>query len=1096
MIPQPGQVVRVRSRQYLVENVLHPPENYQQIIVEMSCLDDDAQGNKLAALWQTELDAEVVQPSSWEMVAQKGFDSPRRFAAYLNVQRWNLVTSTNPKLFQAPYRAGIQVMTYQLEPLRKALAMPRVNLFIADDVGLGKSIEAGLILREMLIRQKIRRIIVACPPSVVYQWRDELEQRFGLTFVIFDRQYVQARREERGYGANPWKSHTRFIISHALLRDEEYAAPLRDWLGSYAPGSMLILDEAHNAAPATGFKYAIDSKLTRAVREIARRFEHRLFLSATPHNGHSNSFSALLEILDPQRFVRGIPIKAKQHDAVIIRRLKSDLRDLGVGGFPQREIIKETIAGLPPDAPELKLMELLEAYRILRESRLKNASKSARNTAKLVIISLQKRLFSSIEAFACSLRAHCRGLEKKATPLPKAASPKPSVLAASMSQLLLISPPDANHDLANLAEEEQRQDDEAEMLQASANPDEIAPVSPEERSLLEQMTAIAEASRALPDPRVHRLLTWIREHMCPGIFLPGEKASISSSPKAQWNNCRLLIFTEWIDTKRYLQERLREAIAETDQAEERLAVFHGGMGDETREEIKRAFNVSPAEHPLRILIATDAAREGINLQNYCSDLFHFDLPWNPSRLEQRNGRIDRKLQRAEQVSCHYFVFSQRPEDKVLETLVKKTERVQEELGSLSQVLENQIAQRIEEDGIRRAKVDSLAEAIEKEILAPEKLKTVKEELENDERKKKLSAEIEYLSTLMAQSQNYLGFDEEAFRDSLCCSLELLGADPLKHCPPENQHSPLECWSFPALDERIGADPTWAPTLDTLRAPRKKQQKLWDWRKESPVRKVVFKDTGSLDSDTVHLHLEHRLVQRLFGRFLAQGFVHDDLTRANIVLSEEAIRRVVLLGRLSLFGEGASRLHDEIIPITARWTESHFRKETLSPYAREAEKNTLELLYRSLRNRDLHHVPDETKQLLQKHVTKDVQELLPHLQHRAQETMNRAKELLHQRGEKEAHELLSLLENQQHDIERHQQEIAKQNNDLPGQLALPWKLPPDEERQLKADQKYWVERLKHIQEEKHIEPERIKQSYQVKVWRVEPVGVVYLWPRSG
>ena len=238
-------------------------------------------------------------------------------------------------------------MTYQLEPLRKALLLPRVNLFIADDVGLGKTIEAGLIVRELLMRQKVRRIVVAAPPSVVLQWRDELEQRFGLTFVVFDRDFVLDKRRERGYGVNPWTTHSRFILSHALLRDEAYAGPLRDWLGDFAPGSLLILDEAHNAAPASGAKYAIDSKLTQAVRDLAPRFEHRLFLTATPHNGHSNSFAALLELLDPHRFCRGVPVKGpKLLDKVMVRRLKKDLREVAEG-FPDRKVIQVDIDGLP-----------------------------------------------------------------------------------------------------------------------------------------------------------------------------------------------------------------------------------------------------------------------------------------------------------------------------------------------------------------------------------------------------------------------------------------------------------------------------------------------------------------------------------------------------------------------------------------------------------------------------------------------------------------------------------------------------------------------------------------------------------------------------
>jgi hypothetical protein len=131
-----------------------------------------------------------------------------------------------------------------------------VNLFIADDVGLGKTIEAGLIVRELLMRQKVRRVVICAPPSVVVQWREEMESRFGLGFVVLDRDNVASCRRERGFGVNPWNTHTRFNLSHALLRDETYAGPLRDWLGEWAGGSLLILDEAHNAAPASGAKYA------------------------------------------------------------------------------------------------------------------------------------------------------------------------------------------------------------------------------------------------------------------------------------------------------------------------------------------------------------------------------------------------------------------------------------------------------------------------------------------------------------------------------------------------------------------------------------------------------------------------------------------------------------------------------------------------------------------------------------------------------------------------------------------------------------------------------------------------------------------------
>ena len=265
-----GQIVRVRSRQYVVEDVVPPPEPTDSTLVRLSCLEDDAQGEPLEVLWEKEIDGQVMDGANWGAIANRGFDAPHLFSAYLHTLRWNCVTATNPELFQAPYRAGIEVKAYQLEPLRKALRMPRVNLFIADDVGLGKTIEAGLILRELITRQKVRRTVICCPPSVVRQWRDEMHQRFGLSFMIYDRDYVTTRRQERGYSINPWTTHNRFIISQALIRREEYVAPLRDWLQSAEGNSLLILDEAHNAAPASGSKYAIDSKLTKSIREIAK----------------------------------------------------------------------------------------------------------------------------------------------------------------------------------------------------------------------------------------------------------------------------------------------------------------------------------------------------------------------------------------------------------------------------------------------------------------------------------------------------------------------------------------------------------------------------------------------------------------------------------------------------------------------------------------------------------------------------------------------------------------------------------------------------------------------------------------------------------
>jgi SNF2 family DNA or RNA helicase len=160
------------------------------------------------------------------------------------------------------------------------------------------------------------------------------------------------------------------------------------------------------------------------------------------------------------------------------------------------------------------------------------------------------------------------------------------------------------------------------------------------------MTELAEASRHLPDARVCHLFEWIEGRMCPGRC---------------WNDTRVIIFTEYEDTLRYLQRQLDGAFSDTNDARRRIAIYSGEASSQKshREEIKRAFNTEPSQHPVRILLATDAAREGLNLQAYCHHLFHFDVPWNPSRMEQRNGRIDRKLQPApESLASHtsYLLF--------------------------------------------------------------------------------------------------------------------------------------------------------------------------------------------------------------------------------------------------------------------------------------------------------------------------------------------------------------------------------------------------------------------------------------------------------
>src|SRR3954449_5163523 len=430
-LPVEGELVQVRSRRWLVEEVVVGEPS----LVRLGWAEDDAPGELIDVLWDYELDRRILEHEGWGDLASRGFDEPRRFAAFLHTLRWSSVTATDPSVFQAPFRAGIKIDAYQMEPLRKALRLPRVNLFIADDTGLGKTIEAGLIARELLLRKKAKTIVVSAPPSVLEQWQAELEERFGLPFEILDRLYLTKVRRERGFAVNAWRTHSRFLVSHNLLIDPNYADPMREWLGQFLPGSLLILDEAHHAAPSSGGSYGIETKFTRAIRELSVRFEHRLFLSATPHNGHSNSFSTLLELLDPYRFTRGVKVRGRRAvEDVMVRRIKEDIREIQ-GGFPLREVVRLEISGLPHDAPELELSRLLDEYRAAREERFAQSSSRAQAAAGLLVVGLQQRLLSSIEAFARSLSVHRATVEPQ-----RARATAPADVESPSAELLLGAP--------------------------------------------------------------------------------------------------------------------------------------------------------------------------------------------------------------------------------------------------------------------------------------------------------------------------------------------------------------------------------------------------------------------------------------------------------------------------------------------------------------------------------------------------------------------------------------------------------------------------------------------------------------------------------
>ena len=466
---------------------------------------------------------------------------------------------------------------------------------------------------------------------------------------------------------------------------------------------------------------------------------------------------------------------------------------------------------------------------------------------------------------------------------------------------------------------------------------------------------------------------------------------------------------------------MRELIAGSDQAEARIATFHGGIGDERREAIKRSFNSPPDDDPLRILIATDAAREGVNLQNHCKRLVHFDVPWNPGRMEQRNGRIDRTLQRAPQVYCHYFVLPQRPEDTVLDTVVRKTDQIRSELGCLPPVVIRKLNDLLAKGINPTALAATMAEieGLDQEEAFRRTRALLDEELEGSrERKEELENQVGTLERApgaLAQVAATSAAPSSAMPSTPACSSPVSANG--NHGPgaaargiqPGRRRIPIgPSGSSPALSELPGGEAAWGDVLDALRPPRQPGQKLWQWRQETQLQPVVFRDPQEVNADRVHLHLEHPLVMRLLNRFLMRGFQSDALSRAAVLGTSDDTAKLIVLARLSLYGHGAARLHDEVLAVVAEWDPADPNRR-LRKLSEEKSERAMEELEASLQQRL--EAPEAAARSLQQHLAADVAQLREALDRVVEERRQDAAQKLAKRAEEEAARFVRVLEEQ-------------------------------------------------------------------------------------
>jgi superfamily II DNA or RNA helicase len=584
--------------------------------------------------------------------------------------------------------------------------MSRVSLLLADSVGLGKTIQAGLVLEELLLRRRIRRILVVCPAMLQRQWQYELRRKFNLDFRVIDSDSTFKLRRELGIDTNPWKAFPRIITSMDYLRQPDVLGQFLQASGAgndaganvdrttaHAPWDLLIVDEAHHFAPQSGSRA---SQRTRMLREIRFLFEHRLFASATPHNGKTVCFTGLLELLDPIRFQMTTEMDPKDRShlgEVRIRRLKDDINKQSIRPpFAEQLPPVELKLGLSPQ--ETALYAALREYRKRGQAALGNASAKERWLGQFVFSLMTKRLLSCPYAFARTWWRHLEGdLEPD---------------GGSLFDMARVS--------AERAEEQTKSDDERSVLEEDAARYSGAYFRSRGQAAEDLQRRVNQALEALgydrktaedpgklaalaqkSDSKTEALVRWVKQHLFSGGKLRDDE--------------RLIVFTEYKETLFYLEQRFfREGCDKNT-----LRLLYGGMNVDEFEAVKSEFEDRTA--PVRLLLATDAASEGINMQEECRWVIHYDIPWSPSKIVQRNGRVSRHGQ-VRDVSVHYFRCDQEEDMNFLAYVADKASTIRDDLGSVERIFDVAIQGHFQG---RPTPVSQLSLLIEKEAAAsPEK----------------------------------------------------------------------------------------------------------------------------------------------------------------------------------------------------------------------------------------------------------------------------------------------------------------------------------------------------------------------------------------
>ena len=621
---------------------------------------------------------------------------------------------------------------YQLMAVKKVMESLRQRFLIADDVGLGKTIEAGLIMQELAARRRGTRVLIIVPASLQDQWKKEMQRHFLRKFYIYNSRKMEGIQELVDENLNPW------LARNAIITSIDWIKPQYEGTGAARRNTnkffdqllkverrwdLVMIDEAHYVST--------DSNRADLAKEIQERSDSLLLLTATPHSGNPEHFFNLLNLIDP--FMFSDPEDLDRADArprvekVMIRRGKETIFEKNVAGqlikkFKERDVHPVQIAFTPEEDDLYKAVSGYTGDGWAELNRKRKISAADLNIGKFLLALVQKRMVSSLAALRETLKRRIDSIVVTRT-ISRVSGDRP---APDRQEIRLLK----DYQRGEFMEDEDR-----EMVERYIETRDVQAMYAERTNEVKTLRNLLEMTEDLIQRGQDSKLKYLKK------FLK-ELLTKDSSEK-------VIVFTEYRDTLNYLKEHLQREWYLSPQS---IVLIHGGMplGEDENEEgsklyAERRFNDSDT----RLLLATDAASEGLNLQRYCHTLINYELPWNPNRLEQRIGRIHRYGQRYD-AQIYNFMIEGSKEAQIFTVLQNKIETIRRQLGNMAEVLG--ILDRISLDDLILRVLKKSVDSGAVEVMAEQELRKMDEMAQAIQKTQFLSGCRQFTSSDIAEAE--------------------------------------------------------------------------------------------------------------------------------------------------------------------------------------------------------------------------------------------------------------------------------------------------------------------------------------------------------